>query len=94
MPEDVIRKMVHLARLKFPEGDEDRLTAKAKAVIAYVNELQKLDTTDIEPTSHAVEVTNGLREDHVIPSTLAEAILALAPEREGDHIQVPQVIES
>lgn len=91
---DIIEKTARLARLSFPEKELERYAQKVIAVLEYVKQLGELDTKNIEPTSHAVEVTGKLREDIVVPPLAAENILANAPEREGVFYQVPRVIES
>lgn len=89
-----VEKMAKLANLHFPSDQLEKFAEKARSVIAYVNELQELDTTGIEPTSHAAEASSILRPDEAVPSTLAKEILNAAPERDGAFVQVPKVIDS
>ena len=90
---DVVKKMASLAKLKFDPSDLGRFTEKAKAVLSYIEQLNELDTSNIEPTSHAVEMNAHLRKDEVIGSNLQEKILDAAPSRDGKFIQVPKVLE-
>jgi len=91
---DIIEKTARLARLSFPEKDLELYTKKVASVLGYVKQLGELDTKNIEPTSHAVDVTGGLRKDTVIAPITAEGILANAPERDGPFYQVPRVIDT
>lgn len=90
---EMIEKTARLARLSFPEKDLERYTEKVTAILEYVKQLGELDTKEIEPTSHAVEVLGKLRDDKVVEPSAAEDILKNAPERDGTFYQVPRVIE-
>jgi len=90
---ETIKKMAHLARLSFPETELARYTEKASAILAYVKQLEELDTSKIEPMSHAMEVKGWLRDDAIVAPKLVEDIIAGAPERDGMYYQVPRVID-
>lgn len=89
-----IKKMVRLANLKFSPDQMDKFSAKVKSVLAYVEELNELDTSGLEPTSHAVDSGAHLRDDLAAASGMAAEILAIAPARDGEFIKVPKVIDS
>ena len=91
--EAIVKKTAELAKLEFPKKDLARLAQKARVVIAYVEQLSELATEGIEPTSHAMEIGAGLREDAVMPSDYAERIMDQAPARDEHFIQIPKVIE-
>lgn len=82
-----------LARLKLPPKEFERFSDKAKHVVEYIEKLKEINTTGIEPTSHAVEVVNAFREDAVVPFPQPEKILAIAPARTENLFEVPKVIE-
>lgn len=88
----LIEHVANLARLRFPETDLERYTQKAKHILDYVERLQALDTTGIEPTAHAVDVEGFMRDDVVTPFANRDALMANAPERDGDFFQVPKVL--
>ncbi len=90
---DIVKRMASLARLKFDPSELGKYTEKAKAVLSYIEQLNELNTSNIEPTSHAVEMEAHLRKDEVIDFDLKESILDAAPARDGKFIQVPKVIE-
>ncbi|MFH1830786.1 MAG: Asp-tRNA(Asn)/Glu-tRNA(Gln) amidotransferase subunit GatC [Pseudomonadota bacterium] len=90
---DDVKRMASLAKLKFDPSELGTYADKAKAVLSYVDQLNELDTSGIEPTSHAVEMQAHLRKDEVIRSDIQEEILDVAPARDGKFIQVPKIID-
>lgn len=62
-------------------------------ILAYIRQLDRLDTTGVVPTSHVVESGTPLREDRVVPFGEKEEILKNAPDREGDFFRVPRILE-
>ena len=84
--------MAHLARLDL-EGDElEMMTSQLDMILSYVAQLDELDTTGIEPTTHAFSITNAFREDAVKPSLEQEEALANGPDHTRDSFVVPRVI--
>src|SRR3972149_2583825 len=62
-------------------------------LLDYIRQLDTLDTRDVVPTSHAVEMGTTFRDDSVRPFGDKEAILANAPDRVDDFFRVPRIIE-
>jgi len=85
--------VARLARLSLSEGEADRLREQLGNILSYIRQLDALDTKDVVPTSHAVEMGTPFRDDAVRPFGDKEAILANAPDREGDFFRVPRIIE-
>lgn len=90
----IVEKMARLARLGFDPAQLDRFSDKARSVLSYVKQLDELDTSGIEPTSHAIEMESFLREDVAVSSGISDVILNAAPDRDGPFVQVPKVIDS
>jgi aspartyl-tRNA(Asn)/glutamyl-tRNA(Gln) amidotransferase subunit C len=90
--EDVAR-VAQLARLHFLPEELDQLTIEIQSILQYMDKLAKLDTSEIEPFTQAVESSNPFREDAVtnIPNT--DAILANAPAKAKTFFKVPKIIE-
>ncbi len=84
-----------LARLELSEEEKDRFTGQLGSILEYIGQLNRLDTKDIPPTSHVLSLKNVWRDDEMkpCPSEVREALLANAPEREGDFFKVKKVIE-
>ncbi len=93
MPDFDISYVAHLARLELSEEDKATLSAQLSRVLDYVAQLNKVDVTGIEPTAHAVPLTNVLRQDQPRPSIERERILANAPETARDLFIVPKIVE-
>ena len=91
---DDVRKVAGLARLKVGDDELDRLAAELQAMIGYVQILNEVDTTDVLPMVHAVELQNVLRPDDLDSSLERTAALANAPRTDGIFFLVPAMIES
>jgi len=82
-----------LARLSLSDAEAERLREQLGNLLDYMKQLDRLDTRDVVPTSHAVEMGTPFREDVVHPFGDREALLKNAPDREGDFFRVPRIIE-
>jgi aspartyl-tRNA(Asn)/glutamyl-tRNA(Gln) amidotransferase subunit C len=82
-----------LARLSFDEAQTEKLQGDLSAVLDYVAALEKLDTTDVKPTEHVLELVNVLRPDVVGETLPIDKVLANAPEAENNAFRVPRVVE-
>jgi len=90
-PEEV-RELALLARLALSDQEIARMTGDLGAILTYVDALRELDTTGIEPMTHAVPFDCPLRDDQVAPSLPVDEALANAPRREGSFFQVPRIV--
>ncbi|MFQ6097956.1 MAG: Asp-tRNA(Asn)/Glu-tRNA(Gln) amidotransferase subunit GatC [Armatimonadota bacterium] len=82
-----------LARLALDDEEKARLAKEMNRILEAFAELQKLDTEDVEPTSHAVPMVNVFREDQPGESLDREAALSNAPDRTDACFRVPLIIE-
>ena len=89
---DDVRKVATLARLDLPDDRIEIYTAQLESILGYVDQLQAVDTTDVPPTTRAVEVVNVTRADGVNATKVREEILDQAPKREGDFYRVPKIL--
>jgi len=85
--------VARLARLELSAADKERMRGELDGILSYIDKLRALDTRDVEPTSHAVPVTNVMRDDVERPSLAQEDMLANAPDRHRDMFRVPRIIE-
>ncbi|HEY7728083.1 MAG TPA: Asp-tRNA(Asn)/Glu-tRNA(Gln) amidotransferase subunit GatC [Candidatus Eisenbacteria bacterium] len=95
MPIDraTVRHVASLARLRIDPEEEERWVRELGAILAYVEQLQALDVSDIEPTSQVgAGAPAPLRPDEERPSDVREEVLKQAPDRDGDFFRVPQVV--
>lgn len=88
-----VQRVALLARLRLTATEEATLAEQLGAILQYMEQLNQLDTQEVEPFSHASEALNALREDQVINQPNADALLANAPERDGTFFKVPKIIE-
>jgi aspartyl-tRNA(Asn)/glutamyl-tRNA(Gln) amidotransferase subunit C len=88
---DVIH-VAHLARLELDEASVDKFSQQIGTILDYVDTLNRLDTTGISPTSHAIFLTNAFREDEIKPHLELELALSNAPEKYEGTFSVPRVI--
>ena len=88
-----IEKVARLARLELSEEEKSTFGSQLEQILSYMEQLNRLDTSGVEPTSHAIPVYNVFREDEVKPSLPQEEVLAIAPDEEDGHFKVPRIIE-
>ena len=87
-----VQHVARLARLSLQEAEAERLREQLSAILDYVRQLDRLDTRDVVPTSHAIETGTPFRDDVVEPFGDKEALLANAPDRLNDFFRVPRII--
>ena len=90
---DEVKHVANLARLRFDEGELEKFTDQLNVILTYIDKLNELDTSEVEPTYHVLDLVNVFREDQVQPSLPREAALANAPEHADGFFQVPRIIE-
>jgi aspartyl-tRNA(Asn)/glutamyl-tRNA(Gln) amidotransferase subunit C len=88
-----VMHVAHLARLNISESEAKLLTAQMNDILKYMEKLNELNTDGVVPTSHPLQMSTAWREDEVKPNADFENALANSPEREGNFIVVPRVIE-
>lgn len=88
-----VEKVANLARLKLSDAETERMSHQLGAILGYVELLQSVDTTDIEPLAHCLPIHNVLREDEVADSLPVDEALANAPKRTGDFYSVPAILD-
>jgi aspartyl-tRNA(Asn)/glutamyl-tRNA(Gln) amidotransferase subunit C len=78
-----------LARLALTEEEIERFGAQLSAILEAVGKVSELDLSDVEPTSHPLDLVNVFGPDEPRPSWPVEDALANAPEREAGFFRVP-----
>lgn len=91
-PEEV-KKIAHLARLQFPENEIAPFTAKLSTIVDMIAQMENVDTSQIEPLSHPLDLQQRLRDDVVTIFNAREEFQRIAPEVLAGLYLVPQVIE-
>lgn len=85
--------IAHLARLNINKTDAQMLTLQMNDILKYMEKLDELDTEGIIPTSHPLQMPTVWREDEVKSYGDLAEVLANSPERDGNFIAVPKIIE-
>ena len=81
-----------LARLSFSDEEREQLVVHLNEILNYVEQLDQIDTADVLPTSHVLDLRNVLREDVAEESLSHDEALANAPEKDRGHFVVPKVM--
>ncbi|MGE5315204.1 MAG: Asp-tRNA(Asn)/Glu-tRNA(Gln) amidotransferase subunit GatC [Acidobacteriota bacterium] len=81
-----------LARLEFSEEEKETLTHQMNDILKHIEKLNELDTSNVEPLSHVIELSNVFREDEAKPSLPVEEALKNAPSKTDVFFTVPKVI--
>jgi aspartyl-tRNA(Asn)/glutamyl-tRNA(Gln) amidotransferase subunit C len=81
--------VARLARLELDEAELQKMASELSAVLDHVERIRELDLTDVEPTSHAVDVAGVMRADEPRPCLPRDVILAAAPEPVDGGFGVP-----
>lgn len=87
-----VRLVARLAKLLLSDEEVRLMTTQLGAILEYIDQLNRLDTTDIPPAAHALPLQNVLRPDRVVPGLAPAEALATAPQREGDYVRVPKIL--
>jgi aspartyl-tRNA(Asn)/glutamyl-tRNA(Gln) amidotransferase subunit C len=87
-----IEHMAHLARLSFDPSEIKDFRKQLNDILGYIGKLEELDTSQVAPATHALELTNAFRRDEVKPSLPVEKTLSNAPKREKRGFVVPKII--
>ena len=88
-----VKYIANLARLKITEKEKDLFASQLSNILEYIDKLNQLDTSGIEPTSHIIPINNIFREDVVKVSLAVEEIVRCAPTSKMSFFEVPKVVE-
>ena len=88
-----LKKIAHLARINVSEQETKVIEEKLQGIMSLIDQMQNVDTDNVEPMSHAIEVSQPLRDDIVKETDIRKDSLPLASEVHDSLFLVPQVIE-
>ena len=86
-----VEHVAKLARLELTEVEKEKYTKQLGAILDYVQQMNEVDTSDVEPMSHAIPLTNVMREDEVVYENTREELMQNAPEKEYGFFKVPKI---
>lgn len=90
---DEVRHIARLARIELGEGEAQDALDKLNDIFGLIEQMQAVDTTQVEPMSHPQDVAQRLRDDVVTESDRRDAYQRVAPQVEAGLYLVPKVIE-
>lgn len=91
--EEMVDYVSILSRLKLPQEEKERMTGELEQILVYMDVLDSLDTSGVEPMSHVFPLKNVLRPDEVVPSGDRAELLANAPVPDEEAFLVPKTVE-
>lgn len=91
--EKQVRQVAKLSRLQLNDQQISEFATQLSAILGYIEKLNELDTSKVEPLAHCLPVHNVFRDDVVKPSLGTEKVVANAPETDGQFFLVPKILE-
>jgi aspartyl-tRNA(Asn)/glutamyl-tRNA(Gln) amidotransferase subunit C len=88
-----VRHVAELARLGLSEEEMEQLSGELSKILDYIDQLEQLDTSSVEPTAQVGGLVDVFREDQVLPSLPVDDALANAPDREDGYFRVKAMQE-
>ena len=88
-----VKHVAKLARLRLDDSESRSIQKDLNAVLAHFETLQDLDTENVRPMSHVLQMKNVWREDKPAKARESDRLLSNAPEREDDLFKVPKILE-
>ncbi|MGY6528950.1 MAG: Asp-tRNA(Asn)/Glu-tRNA(Gln) amidotransferase subunit GatC [Cyanobacterium sp.] len=90
--QEEVKKVANLARLEISEQEEQEFGSQLNAILEYFDQLSELDTSEVEPTTRAIDVSNIMRTDAQTTYEDRESLLDNAPSRDDDFFRVPKIM--
>jgi len=88
-----VRRIAKLARIRVDEGHVEALRTDLNSILGWIEQLNEVDVTGVEPLTGGTQMALRLREDVVNDGGIADAVLGNAPDRNGEYFAVPKVVE-
>lgn len=86
-----VEHVAKLARLELTEEEKETYTKQLGDVLKYVEQMNEVDTSNVEPMAHPIEFVNVMREDKVYYEQTKEALMQNTPEEENGFFKVPKI---
>lgn len=88
-----VEHVADLARMGLTDQEKETFTKQLSDILSYAGEINKLDTSSVQPTSHAIPMKNVFRDDTSIPCDDTASILRNAPSQKDNMFSVPRIME-
>lgn len=86
-----VEHVAKLARLELTEEEKEKFTRQLGNVLKYVDQMNEVDTSNVEPLSHPIDFVNVMRDDVVYYDQTKEQLMANAPDEENGFFKVPKI---
>lgn len=90
---ETLRRIAHLARLDFEEKAEQEMLQSLNKILTWVEKLNEVDTSQVEPLTHLTDEVNVMREDEAKEPLTPDRGLRNAPRKDSEYFRVPKVLE-
>jgi aspartyl-tRNA(Asn)/glutamyl-tRNA(Gln) amidotransferase subunit C len=90
---ETVKRVAHLARIRVSEEEAEALRGELNAILGFVEQLDEVDVTGVEPMTSVLPMPMKKREDRVTDGGKADDIVANAPLTEDHYFLVPKVVE-
>jgi len=88
-----VERVAALARIELSDTEKEKYAQQLDAILKFVDQLNRLDTNGVDPTTHVIPLANVMREDEVRPSWPLEDVFRNAPDEEDGQFKVPSVLD-
>ncbi|MCC6206478.1 MAG: Asp-tRNA(Asn)/Glu-tRNA(Gln) amidotransferase subunit GatC [Hyphomicrobiales bacterium] len=88
-----VKRVARLARIAVTDDDAERMTGELNTILGFVEQLNEVDVTGVEPMTSVTPMAMKKREDRVTDGNRATAVVANAPATEENFFLVPKVVE-
>lgn len=92
LSQEQVQHIANLARLAVTPDEASRYSEQLSAILDYVEQMNRVDTTSIEPTSQVTGLANVSRSDQRVDSGIAAELVAQAPRHSDGYIDVPPIL--
>ena len=91
--QNTVKRVARLARLKVKDEDVPRLAGELNAILGFIEQLNEVDVSSVEPLTSVVTMKMKMRQDEVTDGHVPKKIVANAPAQEDSFFMVPKVVE-
>jgi aspartyl-tRNA(Asn)/glutamyl-tRNA(Gln) amidotransferase subunit C len=92
LSEKDVQYVAKLSRLEVTEQEVAKYTQQLGNILQYIEQLNKLDTSNVEPLTHVLDMKNVFRPDEIKPSLTQKEVLSNGPEVQSGHFKVPKIM--
>jgi aspartyl-tRNA(Asn)/glutamyl-tRNA(Gln) amidotransferase subunit C len=92
LSEHDVRHVAMLARLALTDAEVEAMRNDLNSILGHIDDIQRLDLTDVAPMAHAIQVVNVTRPDVVTPSFSQDVAVMNAPHAENGAFVIPQIV--